>query len=130
MTKKRILIIDDDIPLTHMVKFNLEATGAYEVRIENQAAHAVETARQFRPDLVLLDYIMPNMDGGDVSARMREHTELRHVPIIMVTALVSNRDASEEGTIERGGHLMVAKPIKFEKLRLCIEHQLAGAAAA
>ena len=128
MNKKRILIVDDDIPLTQMVKFNLEATGEYEVRIENISTHAIQTAHQFRPDLILLDYIMPGMDGGDVSIRINEDPALRHVPVIMVTALVSNKEMSEDGTVQRGGHLMVAKPIKFEKLKRCIDSKLAEAA--
>lgn len=128
MSKKRILIIDDDVSLTQLVKFNLEATGDYEVRIENVSSHAIETALQFHPNLILLDYIMPGMDGGDVSLKLHDDPVLRRVPIIMVTALVSNREAAEDGTVQRSGYLMVAKPIKFEKLKHCIEQQLAEAA--
>ena len=127
-TKHRILIIDDDKPLSEMVKLNLEATGDYEVRVENRSVMAVSTATQFRPDLIILDYIMPGLDGGDVSRGLHEHPVLRHVPLIMVTALVSNSEMGPDGTAHRGGHLMLAKPIKLDNLLRCIELQLMCAA--
>ena len=123
--KKRILIIDDDISLTHMVKLNLEGTGLYEVQVLNYALHAIQAARDFRPHLILLDYIMPGMDGGDVCGRLRQDPRLCSIPVIMITALVSNKEMREDGTLERNGHVMVAKPIQFSKLLQCIEERLA-----
>lgn len=126
MKAKRILIIDDDKNLTDMVKINLMATGRYEVTVENQAAQAMATARQFEPDLILLDYVMPGLDGGDISSRLHQDSKLHNVPIIMVTALVSNAEMGPEGTSSRCGHLMLAKPVKFQNLLRCIEKLLAG----
>jgi CheY-like chemotaxis protein len=63
MAKKKILIIDDEAGLTRMVKLNLEATGFFEVEIQNDPLQAVETAKRFQPDLVLLDVMMPEIDG-------------------------------------------------------------------
>ena len=126
MNPKRILVIDDDKGLTQMIKLNLEATGNYEVCTENYSPRAVETARRFRPDVILLDYIMPGMDGGDVTSRLHEDPFLRDVPIIMVTALVSNPEMSLDGTIQCGGQLMLAKPVKMANLLKCIEKQLAN----
>ncbi len=128
MNKKRILIVDDDIPLTQSVKINLEETGDYNVLVENRSANAVATARAFRPDLVLLDYIMPGLDGGDVCTRFRDDPFLRDVPVIMITALLSNGEMGANGSVFRNGHIMVAKPIKLQKLKSCIEEQLAGVA--
>ena len=123
MKKKRILIIDDDRGLTEMVKRNLEAFGSYEVCIENSSTKAVATARGFRPDLILLDQVMPEMDGGDVASALREDAGLRAVPIVVVTALLSNKEAGPGGTV-RGGQLMLAKPVKLADLINCIEKQL------
>jgi CheY-like chemotaxis protein len=123
--KKRILVVDDDKPLANMVKMNLEGTGDYEVCIENHSTLALQTARNFKPDLILLDYIMPGLDGGDVSARLHEDPFLNSVPIIMVTALISNREMGTDGTSMRGGRIMLAKPIKFQALLDCIEKHLA-----
>ena len=123
MKKKRILIVDDDKGLTEMVKRNLEAFGSYEVCIENSSPHAVEAARRFRPDLILRDQVMRGMDGGDVASALREDPVLRAVPIIVVTALLSNKEAGPGGTV-RGGQLMLAKPVKLADLINCIEKQL------
>ena len=125
--KKRILMIDDDVALTQLVKFTFEATGDYEVCIENSALRGVETARRFEPHIILLDYIMPEMDGGELSMRLHDDPLLRRVPVIMVTAIVSSRDATN-GLVERAGHLMMAKPVRFDILRHCIEQQLVIAA--
>lgn len=128
MNKKRILVIDDDTGLTQMVKLNLEATGHYEVCVEIDSTLAVETARRVCPDLILLDYIMPEMDGGDVTFSLREDPFLRSVPIIMVTALLANKEMSPNGTVNRGGQVMLAKPVKIKNLLKCIEKHLLPAA--
>lgn len=124
MKKKRILVIDDDKGLTEMFKRNLEAFGDYEVFIENTSTNAIETARRFRPDLILLDQIMPGMDGSDVATLLKEDLHLRTVPIVMVTALLSNAEVGPDGTTDRGGQLMLAKPVKLTNLIKCIERQL------
>ena len=124
MNTKRILVIDDDTGLTQMLKLNLEATGNYEVCIENDSTQAVATARRFRPDLILLDYVMPEMDGGDVTSSLHEDPFLRRVPIILVTALLANKEMNRDGTSYRGGQIMLAKPVKMENLLKCIEKQL------
>ena len=125
MNPKRILVIDDDKGLTEMVKLNLEATGSYEVCIENHSPEAVETARQFRPDLILLDYVMPCMDGGDVASCLQRDPFLRTIPVVMVTALVSNREMGPDGTVRAGGQVMMAKPVRVANLLRCIDAQLA-----
>ena len=66
------------------------------------------------------------MDGGDVTSCLHEDPFLRSVPIIMVTALVSNQEMSIDGTIQCGGQLMLAKPVKMANLIKCIEKQLAN----
>ena len=128
--KKRILIIDDDIPLTHMVKFNLEATGTYEVHVENHAPNAVAAARRFSPDLIVLDYIMPHQDGRDVHRNLSEDPLLRKVPVIMVTALMSNKEIQADDAPKVHGCTMIAKPVRLQKLRQCIEENLATVAVA
>ena len=127
MRTPRILMIDDDVPLTQTVRINLEDTGRYEVMVENNPRNALATAREFQPDLVLLDVVMPELDGGDVSALLRSDPKLAKVPIIMVTALVSNQETGQDASIGSGGQIMVAKPIHFEKLVLVIESVLSKA---
>ena len=119
MERKRILIIDDEPGFTRMVKLNLEKTGFFEVREENKATYAIAAAREFKPDLILLDVIMPSMDGGDIAAHMKNDRHLRDVPVIFLTATVSQREAGDGG-LNSGGALFLAKPVSLENLIKCI----------
>jgi CheY-like chemotaxis protein len=119
MEKKRILIIDDEASFTRMVKLNLEKTGGFEVREENKAACALATAREFKPDVILLDVIMPAMDGGDVAAQIRNDRHLKGTPIIFLTATVSQSEAGDGG-LNSGGDLFLAKPVSLENLIHCL----------
>jgi CheY-like chemotaxis protein len=119
MEKKRILIIDDEPGFTRMVKLNLEKTGFFEVREENKATYAIPAAREFKPDLILLDVIMPAMDGGDIAAQMKTDRHLRDVPVVFLTATVSQREAGDGG-LNSGGALFLAKPVSVENLIKCI----------
>jgi two-component system, OmpR family, alkaline phosphatase synthesis response regulator PhoP len=87
MNTKRILIVDDEAGVTRSLKLTLEATAGYEVRTENDSARAIDTARDFRPHLILLDVLMPHLDGCDVSARLHADPELKDTPIVFLTAL-------------------------------------------
>ena len=98
--RKRILLVDDEPGVTRSLKLALEATGQYEVRTENDSNHAIERAREFHPHLILLDVLMPGLDGWDVSARVHSDPEVKDTPIVFLTAL-----ATREGT---GGHAAVA----------------------
>src|SRR5207247_2593759 len=113
--KKRILIIDDEASFARMVKLNLEKTGAFEVHVEHKAAYALPAAREFKPDLILLDVIMPAMDGGDVANQIKRDRNLKDTPIIFLTATVSKREAGDVG-LNSGGELFLAKPISVEGL--------------
>lgn len=123
MEKKRILIIDDEATFTRMVRLNLEKTGAFEVREEHKATYAVAAAREFKPDLILLDVIMPTMDGGDVAAHIQNDRHLRGTPIIFLTATVSPRE-SGPGGFNSGGSLFLSKPVTVENLIKCINENL------
>jgi len=87
--KRRVLIVDNDHDTTHLVKVLLERTGHYLVLEENDATNAHRSARNFRPDLILLDIVMPETDGGEVAARIEADPELQNTPIIFLTGLVT-----------------------------------------
>ena len=123
MDKKRILIIDDEASFTRMVKLNLEKTGSFEVREENKATYALAAAREFKPDLILLDVIMPGMDGGDVAAHFEKDKHLKGTPIVFLTATVSRREAGPAG-LNSGGSLFLAKPVSLENLIKCINENV------
>lgn len=119
MDKKRILIIDDEPSFTRMVKLNLEKAGGFEVREENKATYALVAAREFKPDLILLDVIMPTLDGGDVAAQIEKDRHLKGTPIVYLTATVTRREAGTGG-LSSGGSLFLAKPVSVEHLIKCI----------
>src|SRR5436305_13844834 len=121
MAKKRILLVDDEKSFTTLLKLNLEETGNYEVRVENWAEDALNAAREFKPDLVLLDLIMPRMPGGNVAAQITEDPELRNTPIVFLTAAVRKQQVEEnEGIIcERP---CLAKPATVETVIAAIEN--------
>jgi len=122
MQQKRILIIDDEATFTRMVRINLEQTKRYVVREENRALHALTTAREFKPDLILLDVIMPGADGGEIASRIKTDHTLKHVPVIFLTATVSKREAAEG--VFTGGYLFLPKPVSLKNLVECMENAL------
>ena len=120
--KRRILIVDDDRDSTHLVKILLEKIGSYCVLEENDAAKAYQSARNFRPDLILLDIMMPERDGGDIAAQIDADPGLQETPIIFLTALVTKAEAKAGFHIQ--GHPVLAKPVNIWELINRIEENL------
>ena len=119
MSKKRILLVDDESGFTRLLRLVLPA---YEICEENNPLKALATARTFHPDLVLLDVIMPEIDGGTLASEFRADPQLAKVPIIFLTAIVSASEAENSKTI--GGFPFLAKPITKDKLVECINRHL------
>jgi len=119
LRKKRILLIDDEPNFTRMLKLNLEETGVYEVREENMGADGLATARQFKPDLILLDTIMPDMNGGDVALQIEADRKLTNTPIVFLTG-----SAPKKRQHIIGGRPFLAKPVSAEQVIYCIEEHL------
>jgi two-component system OmpR family response regulator len=117
--KARLLIVDDETGFTKLIKVVLPA---YEICEENNPAKALETARKFRPDLIFLDVIMPEIDGGEVAAQFKADPMLKRVPIIFLTAIVSKKETDNHQMF--GGFPFLAKPVTMEKLAECIEEHL------
>ena len=120
--KRRILIVDDDSNSTHLVKILLERSGPYLVLEENDPTKADQTAHNFKPDVILLDIIMPKMDGGELATQIEADRELHDTPIIFLTALVTHGEA--KGGLHLQGHPFVAKPISIPELIDAIEKHL------
>ncbi len=123
MKTRRILVIDDDAQSTRMVKFNLERTGRYVVRELNDPNPALAVAREFKPDLVLLDVCMPGLQGVEVAFQIRGDTEFQQTPVVFMTSLVSEWEAVGDGTSDGGFHF-VAKPARLPRMITCIEKSL------
>ena len=120
--KRRILIVDNDTNATHLVRILLEKTGQYLVLEENNSTKAYRSARIFRPDLILLDVIMPIRDGGEIAAQIRADPELQNTPIVFLTALVTPSEARAGVHID--GHPFLAKPINIQELIRTIDEHL------
>lgn len=120
MEKKKILLVDDEKSLTNLLKLNLEETGDYEVRVENWPEDALAAAREFKPDLIFLDIIMPRLPGGNIAALMAEDAELKDTPIVFLTAAVRRHQVEDnDGIICE--HPCLAKPATIEEVVAMIE---------
>jgi len=105
--KKRVLVVDDDIDFTCLMKVALEVEGRFDVQAVVNSTYAVAAARNFKPDLVLLDCMMPHMDGGEVAAALQCDAALKHVPVVFLTALVHTR---RDTTPDDGGAAKIYLP--------------------
>lgn len=127
MKPKHILIVDDEASFTRMLKINLEAHTQHSVVVINRPQEALSAAHKQRPDLVLLDVIMPGLDGGDLAARFQADASLRGVPIVFLTATVSRAEA--ERGLKSGGFPFLAKPVKLADLLNCVAQHLGPSVA-
>jgi DNA-binding response OmpR family regulator len=119
MDKIRVLLIDDEPSFTRMLKINLERRG-FAVFVENNGAYAHTAARDFLPDFILLDVIMPDVDGGEVAAKIRSDPSFKDVPIVFLTAGVSKEKTRVKGNVI-GGQTYLAKPASVDEVVRCIE---------
>lgn len=120
---KRILIVDDEPGLTRMLKLSLEQRGEYEVREVNIPSRARNEARLFKPDLILMDVMMPELDGGTLAAQLQQDQEIKGVPIVFLTAAVKRSEVlSHDGVI--GGLPFLAKPVEFRELNDCLRRYI------
>ncbi len=124
MATKRILLVDDEPGFTRLLKMNLEKTGKYQVMIENRSTKAPLAAKLFHPDLILLDIVMPEMDGGDVAALIQADPDLANIPIVMLTALVEQDETSSGAVAQAGALDVLAKPVNMEVMLRCLDEKL------
>ena len=123
MSKKKVMLVDDEVGLTRLMKLNLEATEKYDVRVENKGSLAMGAAREFKPDIIFLDIIMPDMEGSEVARQMRADPTLRNVPIIFLTATITVDEVGPTGG-EVGGETFLAKPVTVRQLIDCIKKHI------
>ena len=121
--RARILIVDDEEVYARMMKLVLEQTGLYAVDYECKPLKALATAHAFKPDLILLDVVMPEMDGGDLAKRFENDPQFSHVPIIFLTALVGSKETTH-GTVTRAGFQFLGKLSSDEDLLTCIQEHI------
>lgn len=109
----RVLVIDDEPEITDIVETFLTEAG-YTVTVENSSRRAVSKAREFKPDVVILDIMMPDMDGYQVCQDMKQDPNLAGTPIVFLTGKDRSDDMGR--SFKAGGDMFIKKPFSCERL--------------
>lgn len=120
---KKIALIEDDADLYALLKYNLEKEGFSMVGMQTGKG-AIELCRRERPDLILLDIMLPDSDGLDICKGIRAHPELAHIPVIFLTARASETDRIVG--LELGANDYIVKPFFVRELIARIKIQFRG----
>ena len=113
MPKKKILVADDEPDIIRLVKFTLEHKG-YEVVAVNDGETALRKAQEIHPDLILLDVMMPVLDGYEACQRLKDSDLTKDIPILMLSA--KSQEKEIEAGIEAGAKGFVSKPFSPKDL--------------
>ena len=124
--KKRILLVDDDKELRGVLGIRLQKAG-YDTITADDGATAFELARLKKPDLIILDVMLPKMDGPDVKLALEDDPETRNIPVVFLTALRQKKEEDHLGH-QLGDSIVFAKPVESDRLIQAIE-KLTKAAA-
>jgi two-component system, OmpR family, alkaline phosphatase synthesis response regulator PhoP len=123
MNKKKILIIDDEENFCKLVKKNIEQTGEFEVHIATNGVDGIRLTKEIKPDLVLLDVVMPGMDGTDVASLIMNDKSIEDTPIVFLTAIVREKESSSQASFTRG-YSLLAKTVTVGELIACIKENV------
>lgn len=122
MTKKRILVVDDEPAMVEMIKMRLEAND-YDTLSANDGQNGFEIAKKEKPDLIILDLMLPKMDGFKVCGLLKSDSRYRNIPIIIFTAKAQPDDIRLSKEIGADAYIM--KPFEPETLLKKISELLA-----
>ena len=120
---RKILIVDDEKTFSELLKFNLESTGKYKVKIENSGLRGFDRVLEYKPDLILLDLMMPDMPGDKIAYQLRNHKDTKNIPIILLTAIITGEETKKHNNV-LGNYTVVAKPVDIDKLIAIIDKTL------
>lgn len=109
MTSRDVLLVDDDAQIREVIQLTLEVVGGWTVRLAGNGADAIDQVRQAAPDVVLLDLMMPGMDGPATLEELRNALPGQDVPVILLSAKVQERHDDRQAA-ELGVAGMIAKP--------------------
>jgi CheY-like chemotaxis protein len=122
MNMTRILIIDDEQDLVFVVKRMLERSGDYTVDTATNGKAGVKAARRKKPDLILLDILMPKMNGFEVLKKLKGNEKTMSIPVVMLTGV--NDEEFKEEAVGSDCENYIVKPVEMEVLRSTIENVL------
>jgi two-component system sensor histidine kinase/response regulator len=114
LSKKKILIVDDEVSVTKLLKYALERSGLYEVLTESEGPQVIVAVRKFKPDLLLLDVNMPGLTGGEIALEIKKEPDIADLPIVFLTGNVTDEEA--EAGLKIAGYPALGKPINMERL--------------
>jgi len=123
MNKKKILVVEDELTSQQLIQFHLNNTGEYEVKILADGKQTLAAANAYSPDLILLDIIIPDTSGIDISRALASQANLKDIPVVFITGLVTEDEvASQDGIFYNRPCL--AKPITKDKLLDCVRKNI------
>jgi two-component system alkaline phosphatase synthesis response regulator PhoP len=112
----RVLVIDDEADFCFFVSKNLMKDGLFDVVIATNGKEGIELAKNEKPDIILLDLVMPDMPGEDVAAALKEYDATANIPILFITALATNDDIGDNKESKIGNNYILPKPVRTKKL--------------
>ena len=121
MSKARILVVEDDLDIANMLQIYFSSQG-YEVELAPRGSDALEKTRQSMPHLIVLDIMLPDIDGYEVCRRLRTSTRTSHIPVIFLTQKDERSDRLQG--LELGADDYITKPFDIEELRLRVQNAI------
>ena len=113
MSPKKILVVDDEVDLVETVRFPLEMEG-FDVLVSYNGEDALNQARKEKPDLIILDLMLPKLDGYKVCRLLKFDERYKHIPILMLTAKIQEKDKTLG--METGADEYITKPFEMDYL--------------
>ena len=120
MYRRKVLIIDDEENFCKLVKKNIEQAGEFEVHIATNGDDGIRLVREIKPDLILLDVVMPGMDGADVISLIRKDKSTKDIPIVFLTGIVREEEVGSQASFTKG-YSILAKTVTVGELLACIK---------
>ncbi len=114
MSGKRVLVIDDEETIQTVIQFGIKLTIGWQVLIASSGAEGIQTAQAEKPDVILLDVMLPDMDGIHILKALQAHAETKDIPVIFLTAQAQTAETPQLGDLGVKG--MIPKP--FNSLHL------------
>lgn len=111
---KRVLIIDDDVNFCHIVKVGLESRDTFHVVTAHEGKTGIKMAVEEKPDIILLDVVMPGLEGTEVAVLLQEDPRTEHIPVLFVTSMVTEEEIRKSKRDNRWFYL--SKPIQINHL--------------
>ena len=116
-----VLVVEDEEHIRNILEYNLKLDG-FEVCVAEDGRKGLELARQMRPDVILLDWMMPEMNGLEVLSELKKDEQTKHIPVFMLTAKAMIRDVRE--ALSEGADDYITKPFDATELAQTIRSKL------